>query len=252
MAKIVEFIGPSGAGKTTTYRELCKKWTPNSTWVPSGKSSFPVRNRKTTIKKLLKYSLFKQNSSFINGKLLKDAREKFFNENPEFMNLVWDSISTKPAYINGRDIRYDSLLCIVKHCGRSQLMKDYDKSKYCVTESGLVHNINLTVNSDTPSEYYEQLDMLINLLSEYANVFINFKIDENTLIERRLKRIKPTFLEEKLTDEQIVHRCRQSIQKKNMCIELLKKKKFLVYDIDASKSVEYNSDKISQILKTLE
>lgn len=252
MAKIVEFVGPPGIGKSTTYEELCKKWTPNNTWVPYNICALSSPNKNTTIKSQIKKLVFKQNLPSPEKKLLKEAREKFIDENPDFINILWNAISNKPLHVTGRDIRYDSMRFMMKICARAQLMMEYNKSKYCVIDEGFIQNITFTVNNKNNGNYYEELNASIELVKKYTDVVFNFTVNLNALLDRIHRRQKRTFLQENLTYHQISERMEDSIQNKTLITEILEEKNIPVYTVDSSKSAQYNCNEIKRILDTLE
>src|SRR5687768_6866386 len=110
MAKILEFYGSPGAGKSTIYEELKDKWKKEFNWIPShhlfpkNKIKFEsLRNFLSTLSRLIK-------NGNVDEVALKEAGDRFVVQYPDFIDAFWNNIllNQMKGY-NGLDLRFEAV-----------------------------------------------------------------------------------------------------------------------------------------------
>lgn len=250
MAQIIEFVGPSGVGKSTTYAALNKLWRPGDKWTPFHKCDFGIeRTVKESVEVGVRYITGKIVPN-VNERIINAAKSAFIDQHPAIVDQYWKCISNRPLEANGKDLRLNVLNFIMHLSATCQLVDNYKKARYCILEEGLIQNLGFLISSGEESELKAQVNHFIKMLPFNLIVF-HFQIDIDNLIGRALSREKRTFLDKGLTPSQVKERLQKSLAKQNSVIEILESKNIRVINVDATKSPTQNAVNLQSILNQL-
>lgn len=259
MAKVIEFIGYPGAGKTTTYNELCKLWKRNDVWIPYSKCKFPNQKKSELIITYIKSlrPAVRHKRPLISKTLREDALSRFVNENQQFMDLFLAGLASEGAEMNMKNKRFWIMKFLMTIFVKEQLSRDIDKYSYCVMDEALLQNVRFTILKE--KDYEEGLEKVVKFLGIEGVVFY-LELKKEIAMERCLKRFKirkgKSIYKEKSEKEILLEYEKEYNEKTN---EISKKIKVLehyrniqLYKIDASKSPVVNAKEMKYILDSLE
>ena len=154
MAAFVEFIGVPGAGKSTVYREVTRRWRRVDNWVPvevllqaqpvfgtGALGALEKRLRSTTGRRL----------GFDRSEI-RLAANRFVTAHPWFASATWSAIDKFPTPIERArrvEVRFDLATFWLDLCGRVQLAREREDCRICLIDEGLLHNNFLASALDT-------------------------------------------------------------------------------------------------------
>ena len=90
MAKILEVVGISGAGKTDLYEALSRHWKTGKHWIPAH-MIYPQRTRTLNPVKKLMYAVLDKNQT-LDEKAMRKAASRFIALHPDYMENCWSHI----------------------------------------------------------------------------------------------------------------------------------------------------------------
>jgi hypothetical protein len=238
MAKIIEFCGIPGVGKSTVYYAMSKAWNKNKNWVPADillpKHKITLRNPKAFV-----VSLSKRISKVMDAPLLKDAGIRFVEQYPEYINGSWSAIHRK--HFNredGPDVRLKEASRLKKSTEYIQYLKENKSLKYVMLDiGGLVQRLDFTwFNSKDLIEDQREIISLLGLMP-LPEAVIYLYIDEKTNVERLINRGKRLAIHKKMTDIELENFCKKYLQRWEFVCNVLNEKNVPLLKIHANKPI---------------
>lgn len=252
MAKIIEFIGLPGVGKTTTFKHLSNYWNSSNYWTPYQKCEFPKYKPQLSLRSKIKnLMLLKVQKEIIIPNFTSLYQEKFIKDNQYFMDCLWYATAGLKVNKLGKDHRLKSFDFILTLIAKNQFIKEYNKAEYCIIDEGLLHNISLvTSENENLDKFKEQVEEILEK-TKLVDVVFYFKTDVDIIVKRLINRNSIPFPYEGMDESQLKNLFLSSIQKKDICCELLDKYKIPYFEIDAEMNPAENAKNIIGILNSL-
>lgn len=253
MAKYVELIGAAGVGKSTTYEYLKNLRGENDKW---GLFEEEYKNGRGTkqplpviIKLLIKrfLGLVSSNPKF-RIQYNHDVLEAFRKQNPELVELLWQTVVNKYHSINGKDLRFHAINYMMHIIQKVQTVKELTSDKYYIMDEGLVMNLNYFIQSKIVEE--NQLTPLLDKLYLPVGV-IFFDGDIDTVMERTLSRGKLIVRDENLSLGQIRKSREDVLEEKRISVKAIEAKNIPILRLAPSLSVESKAKKIVTFIDSL-
>jgi hypothetical protein len=257
----IEFIGASGAGKTTLFKELLLERNDNKGWSTPQEARIEIamQQKYTLIKDdLLRfisyniYSLYKRNPLFLRIALEKNLIDKytktFKNDVADYnclFELLLDSACMKTNHLRPYNIihffHFYELLLIRDLA----LLNFFDYNGVVVYEDGIIHNSLGMENANAYEKILHLSPEKRKQIIPSGIIYCNISLEENIL--RRKKRIangKITSLELNFNEDELIELCKESCADTARVIELMHDLDVPILEIDMTKSNEENVPQI--------
>jgi tRNA uridine 5-carbamoylmethylation protein Kti12 len=202
LAKLVEFCGAPGTGKSTLYKELVTLWMKDSNWIP-GKKLYPVEKLKYNDVPGFINSIFLRARKQYNFVEMKSAAKRFIEQNQELMDCCWNNIYYRQKNpFNSEDNRFRATEIWFQIIQKLQVIKESGCRKFAVVDEGIIQRIDslLYKSKNLEEEQAEIREIISKIMLPNAIVYID--ADVNISISRMKERKKklPHF-EQLSTDE---------------------------------------------------
>jgi len=255
----IEFIGPSGVGKTFLFNELVKSRTKEEIWITPEEAADLIYSKEKYWKWISKKDLLR---NLIREKLLQKkshVRAKFpVNHRLELINRYGKEFEIHAELFLKRlhdreDFNYRKKLKMASWYYSSRLepfilLYGSNLNLPIFFEDGIIHNnsgfrfFEEYVSHNQGSQKTIPLpDVIILILAEPETIF--------NRIKKRNKIGNGTFLQRDLSDRDIMKHVKRSIDDKTKIANSLNKCGCKVLKIDAENSVKFNSKRINKFLK---
>lgn len=245
MAGIIEFMGVSGVGKSTTYNYLRSKNPGKSGWLLHDqlwKEQHSIKkNFKKAWKRYIKDILNTSPTSHFSSS--GDYLKKFIYANRELNDRFWQTLYEKERK-NGQELRFHEVEYIRYLFEKIQRVREYRTNSLCIIDEGLIHNLNYFTPETTNSE---NISAILDLFDPpEAVIFFCGELD--TVMERLSNRGKVIKRDRELNEEEILESRKKSILEKNITLEVLQKRNIPVLQLDAQESISNKSKLIISFL----
>jgi adenylate kinase family enzyme len=251
LAKIVEFCGAPGTGKSTLYNELVSLWKKDSNWIP-GKNLYPLARLQYKNVPGFINSVFLRARKQYNFVEMKSAAKRFIEQNQELMDCCWNNIYYKQKNsFNREDNRFRAAEFWFQIFQKLQVIKESGCIKFAVVDEGIIQRIDslLYKSKNLEEEQAEIREIISKIMLPNAIVYIDADVDISISRMKKRKKKLPQF-EQLSTDE--LKKIYQDYQQRWLyTFKLLKEKNIPVLTIDASKEVHQNRILILQFLENL-
>jgi len=254
----VEFIGPSGVGKSYLYGKLLEKRTAADWLTPSEGferilATQNVRNEISAVQKLI---------SLIKKVYNKEKRDPYKRIPSSFKREAVDKYGSRFNFLSEVMLRESASPSELEPKKKLEMISWYYEKRLLpfialyagslvetiVFEDGILHN-NQLVNLE---KYAAQLDTVGQVIYPDAVVFM--KADEK-VIEKRIKHRNlatgGTFIQWDLTDQQIRQTVKSSIENHAITLEHLNNRDIKILEIDTSGDVSENCDRIHKFISSI-
>lgn len=249
MARIIEFIGVSGVGKSTTYKSLGSKYSKGANWKLHDQLWKEENSASELLKSNLKYYLKKvmKPGSLGNFQINEELVKRFIAANSQLSDLFWQSLGRRESYY-GQDLRFYEVDYIRYVFQKIQRVKESQFSGFCILDEGLIHNLNyFTPQPSSPKEVLKILDLF-----DLPHAVVFFQADIKILMKRISKRKSLINRDLGLSQEELLQSRQTSIKEKQVFIEALKERNVPVLQLEAREGLKHKTNRIFSFLKELE
>lgn len=254
MSKIVEFLGPSGVGKSTTYNELVNLWEENDIWLPMEKGYFGIQMPKITWKTKFKKNLLRipyPSPWKVDISYCEETLQDYIESNKDLLDLFWDALKTQKIHQKKNyDTRFKSVELIKSKILKTALIQKSDNNKFVVLEDGLLHNIGFFSKDGLTNTDDAFFELVLNIYLPDAIVY--FEIEEKYLLNRIIKRKQKTFLEKGLSDNDLKYKIKNDLSFNAKKIDALKKIKVPHLVLNSNLPPKVKANQIKDFLQNLE
>jgi adenylate kinase len=261
MPKIVEIIGPSGAGKTSIYDNLRSIWREDYRWV-----TFDDMDRSKS-KMIFRY--FKKAYNIILD-LLPIAKN--INQNKNYVDEEWGFINYSDSIYLGnsyKELKTVLMDLIDEHCAKwydgsdrrfvtiymmmwsmafwEKIYLSNNDDRLCILKQGegfvsrIMHLNSPSFDEITLQKYLTHIPM--------PDVLIFLDVNVEEVLERIKSRNRSSTLHSGLNDEALFYYTKKTISHFQLAMEILSGKGVSVHRVDASGSISEATDEIVQIIK---
>lgn len=252
--KKITFIGASGAGKSTFYRNLLQARTGNDKWTtPEEERLKLAKAEKWDLLKVnyrnfmlfcLKTGLFKNSHSvFVSDLLSKKEKNAFFSATGPYEGLLEIMLrycSEESPGVASKKVRMLSfyLDVLVKQV---LLLESVGCNKTVVFDDGIFHNNYGLVMPHSLEQVMLKYPEMASVTNPVAIVHCDISLEEN--IERRKKRLQKgrgTFIEVGMDDVALNKICQESIEAAKIKVQQFREVGVPVLEIDLGGDLDSN------------
>jgi hypothetical protein len=249
MAKLIEFCGAPGVGKSAVYNEVSAHWKDTYRWMPAHKI-FPHRKISHPVKKLL--SIVLNQKGPLDESAMRKAGSRFVALYPALIDDYWcHLVKREKVSINKTDQRFEKASHVFKNIQRVQTCRESLAAKIIIIEEGLINGIGNALHRGTePSAMSDEIkDLYEKLPLPEALVF--FEADTDIILQRLMgrKRIVPSL--ENLRQNDLRKAIAEMSQVRRMAVEIYQEKGFPVLNVNGADSVAQNAGRIREFLEKL-
>ncbi len=250
MAKIVEFYGSPGVGKSTIYKELEGKWKKNYNWIPSHhlykKKEFEKLNKIFfSVARLIKYG-------GVDDAAMKEAGERFIAQYPEFIDAFWNNILSKQKKsYNGLDLRFERVKYFYVTIQKIQFLRESSCKKIVLVDEGLIHRISRGFyKSENVAEEIDEIEYLLQVMP-LPDAVVYFETDVQENARRLAQRKKVISMHKSLSITEIEYIIPETQERMEHVTKFLQNKGISILRIDAKLHIGTNVNKIMSFVEGL-
>ncbi len=253
MAKIVEFVGTPGVGKTTIYKEMITRSNKKHKWIP-GEFLFPkekltAEHYGTFILNFLKHITGRKGVDIM---AMEEAGGRFVALYPEYIDQCWNNINClHKKNINGLDLRFQKVSYLYKLIQKIQTLRETESNQIAIVDEGLIHLItnSLCKREDLAEEQKEIENFLQIMPVPNGIVSIETDLEENT--KRLLQRKKVIPMHKLLKKSQLEKVISIDHKKRAAVNSILETQNIPLLRINSTDKVAINVSKIINFVENL-
>lgn len=250
----VEFLGPSGVGKSTLYKSVQNQWNLDKQWVTfdhiySKKKRFPFSQVRSVIKTLRnlkgsEYEIPHPGSIFKLWYQLNDNSEYYLKKSHAILNNdLIDMIHVHThSNFNGDDKRFETIYMMIWAMTQylTILEKKADSRIVLMNEGELF--LNRLMHLITPSFDEKSLKRYVELIPLPVGViYLNDDID--VIVERVKNRKRVSSVHTGMNNEILHQYTNKAVDMAQLMIKILMEKNIDVLKLNASDSIDLNTEK---------
>ena len=247
---IVEIIGPPGVGKSTIYRELCKTWHPNDSWMPQDMLLSLERPHLSDFANWLKFQAMQLTGKRKAKHYPVEFGLKFADTYHGLANFCWEHLSN-PAVYNTSAIakRFRSAHFLFSDFCKYQAIHEHNAGKTIIVNEGLLQkSFFINLNEQFIKEIICKYLTLIPLPA--AIVYINVT-DSHIIRDRLISRDKIIASHLNMNDEELVLDVKRWQHVLDAIVGAARARNILVYTVDGTRTVSDNALRIKHLLRSL-
>ena len=251
MARIVEFCGVPGVGKSTLYSDLLSKWKKQYNWIP-GHKLYPIINiQYKNLPGFLSsaYARFTKKNDLV---AMDNAAKRFIAQNANFIDCCWGNIyNNQNNNLNGVDNRFRATEMWLKIITKQQILIESPSCKIAVVDEGLIQRIDSTLYKSKcfEEEKNEIAEVVEKVKLPMGVIYIDADLEVS--IARLKARTKKLPILENLSMPELISLYQNYRTRWRYTFELLAKKGIPVLTIDSTKEVNQNGKFILKYLEEL-
>ncbi len=260
--KWIEFIGPSGVGKTFLFNELLKKRSKNDKWISPDEGLWIVYKEMLKNNQIdYKRRCFNTLRSAVLGSQYNPI-ELFPNDN---LNAFFANYGNRFNFLseiairglaNESNIESKTKIKFLSWYFKNRLMRfiilsSYSFNSTIVFDDGVIHT-NFGVRSfNEYSKYVSTKNQII-----YPDAIVNLKANSDIIFERVKIRKKnnniQSIMHRNLNEKELLEFIKRSIVTKKKDIDVLRNKTKFILDIDTTDSIGKNCSLIGDFIRALD
>ncbi len=252
MARIVEFIGSPGVGKTTIYKELEANWKKSYNWMPS-QYFYPEKILVNDGMPILNFvRQFKDRKRKIDSKAMVEAGQRFVESYSEYVDVCWSNIyCMRTKSINGTDLRFQKITYLHQLIQKIQTLREQKSDKIAIADEGLLHIIpSILYRRETLMKDQEEIEKLLQIMP-LPDAVVSIKTDIEENLKRLMQRRKVIPMHKSLMDEQLENFTRTDHQQRTIINNVLQRKDIPFLNIDSTDKIADNVSKIISFVENL-
>lgn len=249
MAKLIEFCGAPGVGKTTLYQALTARWKAAEHWMPAHKVYPRKAPSANPLRKLVHAVLEKERP--LDDKAMRKAGGRFVAHYPAYVDQCWAHIMEKEKTgLNGTDQRFEKASHVFKMMQRVQACREHNATKTLVIEEGVINGIGNALHVSQPDAVAEEIKKLYQNLPLPEGLIL-VEADAATVVNRikARKRFVPSF--ENLNQNDLLRAIEEVMALRKAAAEIYGMLGHPVLYVNAVNSVKQNADSIFEFVKTV-
>jgi len=251
MARIMEFCGSPGVGKSTIYDALISKWSNTDNWIPADYLYPYIKSNYRWVYDFLRM-FAKRDLRQADIRALRYAGSRFISQYPEYIEAYINGIllNEKESF-NGTDQRLEKVSYIYDLIKKIQVCRESSCDKIVILQEGLVNGIwNALHKNESVANQKEEIIFLLNVMP-LPDALIYVETDLNENIKRLDSRVKliPSF--ETLDRDQLLTIIQRFRIIWKTAIDLLEDRGMPVLHIDSSDPVSINASKVMSFSNSL-
>ncbi|MES2649746.1 MAG: hypothetical protein V4717_22905 [Bacteroidota bacterium] len=245
--KIIEIIGPPGAGKTTIYKALCKEWNSGCNWIYQekllAKNQHSIYSPARWMESKLKSLLNKHNGQTI----AVEYGIRFTETNRKTANYLWNYLDKNVDTEDGSaGQKFRAAYFLFKDYSRYQAIWEKNSAMPCIIDEGLLEKSFFVTNSNDKMK--EIMDAYLEIVP-LPTTLIYIDIDEpGKIVERLLTRPKTIASHTGKNREELIRNIENWQKLFNIITGKLLEKNIPVYRLDGMLPINQNVQKLKQIL----
>lgn len=252
MARIVEFIGSPGVGKTTLYKELEANWKKSYNWMPS-QYFYPEKilaNAGMPIINLVRQ--FKDRKRKVDTEAMVEAGQRFVELYSEYVDVCWSNINCmQKRNLNGKDLRFQKVSYLHQLIQKVQTLREQKSDKIAIADEGLIHIIpSILYRRETLMKDQEEIETLLQIMP-LPDAVVSIKTDVQENLKRLMQRRKVIPMHKSLMDDQLENFTRVDHQRRAIINDILKTKDIPFLNIDSTDKIANNVSKIISFVQNL-
>lgn len=254
MAKIVEFMGSPGVGKTTIYQDMTARWNRNYNWIP-GEFLFPkeklvLENYSRFVLNVLRLIMGRRGP--VDTMAMDEAGVRFVSLYPDYMDRCWNNINyTHKKNLNGLDLRFQKISYLYKLIQKIQILRERESNQIAMVDEGLIHLISSSLfKREALDEEKEEIESFLQIMPiPDGIVSVETDLEENT--KRLLQRKKVIPMHKSLRQSQLEKIIRIDHNRRAAVNSILETRNIPLLRINSTHKVANNVSKIINFVENL-
>lgn len=248
MAKLIEFCGAPGVGKSTIYQALSERWKENENWIPAHQIYPRKLKSQNPFKKFVNSVLEREQS--LDDKAMRKAGGRFVALYPAYVDQCWAHIMGKEKKgLNGTDQRFEKASHVFKMMQRVQTCREHQATQNVIIEEGLVNAVGNALHLLDSAALADEIKALFQNMP-LPDGLILVEADADTVVGRikARKRFVPSF--ENVPQNDLLRAIEEVSALRKAAVEVYQNEGHPVLYVNAANPVSQNADSVLKYMKT--